>query len=152
MSGTEVEQPASPRPATTCPRCGATIEGDQAWCLECGLAARTRLARTPNWKAPIVVAGVLGLAAIAALIVAFLVITGDNAPLPTTAAPAPAPAATTPPTTPTAVPTTTTPPPTTPTTPGGQTVPVTSTPAPRTTATAPAPTSTAPSSGGTPAP
>lgn len=77
------------RPPIACPRCGATVAGDQSWCLECGLAARTRLASTPNWRAPLIAAGTIGVAAIVALIVAFLVLTGDNAPLPTTAAPAP---------------------------------------------------------------
>jgi hypothetical protein len=43
---------------------------------------------TPPWRAPLVLAGLIGLAAIVALVVAFLVLTGDNAPLPTTAAPA----------------------------------------------------------------
>lgn len=108
-----------PRAPIACARCGAQIAGDQAWCTECGLAARTRLARTPNWKFPLIAAGTIGLACIAALVVAFLVLTGDNAPLPTTAtttAPA-APADT--------VPTTTIPPATVPTTP---TVPATTTP------------------------
>ena len=122
--------PADPRAPIPCPRCGAEVAGDQAWCLECGLSARTRLAPTPNWRAPVIAAGAVGLAAIVALIVAFLVITADNAPLPTTAAPAPA--ATTP-TEP--VPTGTTTVATVPTTPG--TVP-----------TVPA----IPPSGGTPAP
>jgi ribosomal protein L37E len=94
VSGTEAPAPAPRRAPLPCQRCGATIEADQGWCLECGLAARTRLARTPNWRTPLVLAGVVGLGAIVALIVAFLVLTGDNAPLPTTAA-APAPVATT---------------------------------------------------------
>lgn len=126
MSGTEDEAaPASAsaypgvaagRPAIPCPRCGAAVESDQAWCLECGLAARTRLARTPNWRTPLVAAGAIGLAAIVSLVVAFLVLTGDNAPLPTTAAPA---AGTTVPATTTAAPVTTVP-----TTPGTPTMPV----------------------------
>lgn len=134
MSGPEDEPAAltSARPPIACPRCGATVEGDQSWCLECGLAARTRLARTPNWRAPLVAAGAIGLAAIVALIVAFLVLTGDNAPLPTTAAPAAtAPAVTTAaPATTTAAPVTTVPttPGTTPTVPVvPETVPTTPT-------------------------
>jgi hypothetical protein len=79
-----VEAPAGRTPMT-CPRCGATVESDQAWCLECGLAVRTRVAPVPNWRAPLVAAGVIGLGAIVALVIAFLTITGDNAPLPTTA-------------------------------------------------------------------
>jgi hypothetical protein len=42
-----------------CPRCGATLRDDQDWCVECGAAARTRIARTPNWKLPIAALGVL---------------------------------------------------------------------------------------------
>lgn len=116
----------------TCARCGAQVEGDQSWCTECGLAARTRLAPTPNWRAPLVAAGAIGLAAIVALIVAFLVVTGDNAPLPTTAAPAAAP--------PAATPTTTVPATTTPTTPG--TVPTTTVPAGTVPTTPPIPSAT----------
>jgi hypothetical protein len=103
VNGSQEEPVTGGRTPIPCPRCGATVAGDQAWCLECGLAARTRLARTPNWRAPLVAAGAIGLAAMVALVVAFLVLTGDNAPLPTTAAPAAtAPAVTTvAPTTPT---------------------------------------------------
>lgn len=101
--------PEPARPAIACARCGAEVRGDQSWCVECGLAARTRLAHAPNWRTPLIAAGAIGLAAIVALVVAFLVLTGDNAPLPTTTA-APPVAAT---------PTTTTPTPATPTTPAG---------------------------------
>ena len=86
------------RTPVTCPRCGAEVAADQSWCTECGLAARTRLASTPNWRAPLIAAGAIGVACIAALIVAFVVLTGDNAPVPSTSStPAPAvPTATTP--------------------------------------------------------
>jgi ribosomal protein L37E len=86
------EGTASPRTAIPCPRCGTPVEGEQSWCTECGLAARTRLSATPNWRAPLVAAGAIGLAAILALVVAFLVLTGDNAPLPQTTPTAAAPA------------------------------------------------------------
>lgn len=93
------------RAPLACPRCGAELPGDRAWCLECGLAARTRLAPTPNWRAPLYAAGAIGLACLAALVVAFVVLTGDNAPVPSTSS-TPAPAVpTTPPAT---VPATTT--------------------------------------------
>ena len=152
------EAPAPPpeplplRPPITCAGCGARIEGDQAWCTECGLAARTRLAETPNWRLPLVLAGIFGLGAIVALVVAFVVLTGDNAPLPqttpattppadtvptlsipvttpTTAVPAPATTTPTVPTT-TVAPTPTVPAATTPTatTGGGATAPTTRTP------------------------
>lgn len=132
MSGPDVERaaPAEARPPMACPRCGAPVPGEQSWCLECGLAARTRLAPAPNWRAPLIAAAAIGLAAIAALVVAFLVVTADNAPLPTTAAPAPATSPAT-----TALPTATTTVATVPTTPGATpTVPAipttTATPAP----------------------
>jgi hypothetical protein len=143
---TEQTEPAAPPPAEaptqvvrhaiTCPSCGARIEGDQAWCTECGLAARTRIAETPNWRLPLILAGALALGAIVALIVAFVVLTGDNAPLPQTTPTAAAPANTVPTTpvtigtTPTEAVTTTVPATTVPAT----TVPATTTPAPTTTA------------------
>ena len=37
----------------TCPRCGADLRPEQDWCLECGAAARTRIARTPAWRLPV---------------------------------------------------------------------------------------------------
>ncbi|MFL5846765.1 MAG: hypothetical protein ACJ762_18940 [Solirubrobacteraceae bacterium] len=134
------------RPAIACPRCGAPVAGDQSWCLECGLAARTRLARTPRWRAPLVLAAAIGLVAMVALVVAFLVLTGDNAPLPTTAAPAPAAATTvvetTPPATTTAAGTPTTPD-ATPTESPTSTAPATGDPSVGTTPTVPAGTPTA---------
>jgi hypothetical protein len=36
-----------------CPLCGAPLDPAQEWCLRCGAAARTRLAASPNWKAPL---------------------------------------------------------------------------------------------------
>lgn len=47
----------SPAPAPAgeaCPLCGAPLHPEQEWCLHCGAAARTRLAASPGWKAPIV--------------------------------------------------------------------------------------------------
>jgi predicted amidophosphoribosyltransferase len=60
------EQPAGP--GTRCASCGARLEADQEWCVECG-AARTLLHRPPDWRAPLaVVAVVVGVVVIAALI------------------------------------------------------------------------------------
>jgi len=36
-----------------CPLCGAPLHPEQAWCLSCGAAARTRLAAAPGWRGPI---------------------------------------------------------------------------------------------------
>jgi hypothetical protein len=116
-------RPSPPTPgALLCPRCGSALHDDQAWCLECGLAARTRVHPPPSWRLPILatcVALALLVAGIAFALVALL-----DEPEPT---PAPAtvtvPAATTP-----APPTPTVPQVTTPTT--TPTVPTTTAPAP----------------------
>jgi hypothetical protein len=85
------------------------------WCLECGLAARTRIAPTPRWKIPVAIAGVLVALALAGLAVAFVDLTKDPEPA---AAPATTAAPTAPPTAPpTTPPVVTAPPATTPTTP-----------------------------------
>jgi hypothetical protein len=38
----------------SCPLCGAPLQARQEWCLGCGAAARTRLAATPRWRAPVI--------------------------------------------------------------------------------------------------
>jgi ribosomal protein L37E len=54
--------------AGSCAACGAAFEADQEWCIECG-AARTRLQRPPDWRAPAaVIAIVVGVFVIAALV------------------------------------------------------------------------------------
>ena len=101
-------EPPAPTAAEpiSCPRCGAEVRGDQGWCVECGLAARTRMAPIPDWRLPTLIAGGIGLLAILALIAAFVVFTSHNQPVapaataPVTPTPAPetAPAATVAPT------------------------------------------------------
>lgn len=118
---TAVGQPPASRSAGTllCPRCGTALGDEQAWCLECGLAARTRVHPPPSWRVPIALTCVV-LALLAAGIAVALVTlldTPETAPAPTTVV---VPAASTPPAT--TVPTTTTPAATAPT------VPTTSTP------------------------
>lgn len=52
----------SPSVGEACPLCGAPLHPEQEWCLHCGAAARTRLAASPNWKAPIaLIAAVIAL-------------------------------------------------------------------------------------------
>lgn len=118
MSEPSPETPApAPLPEGTirCARCGATVPPDADWCLECGLAARTRIAPTPRWKIPVAIAGVLVALALAGLAVAFVDLTKDPEPA---AAPATTAASTVPPTAPpTTPPVVTAPPATTPTTP-----------------------------------
>ena len=70
------EQPpaVAPQPAGTihCPRCNSPIAPDQDWCLECGAAARTRIARTAAWRVPIWVVAGIGALCLAALAFAFI--------------------------------------------------------------------------------
>jgi hypothetical protein len=99
-------RPSPTTPGTfLCPRCGNTLRDDQSWCLECGLAARTRIHPPPSWRVPVILTCVL-LALLAAGIALALVTLLDRpeatpAPatvtVPAAAAPAPTtPAATTP--------------------------------------------------------
>lgn len=71
-----VAEPPPPAPgASLCPRCGTALRDEQAWCLECGLAARTRVHPPPGWRLPIVatlVALTLLAAGIAVALVALL--------------------------------------------------------------------------------
>jgi hypothetical protein len=130
-------RPSPGTPGTfLCPRCGNTLRDDQGWCLECGLAARTRVHPPPSWRLPVILT-CIALALLAAGIAVALVTlldTPESTPPPATVT---VPAATTPPpaTTPPAAtpPAATAPTPTTPQT----TVPTTPTP----TATTPSATS-----------
>ncbi len=83
--------PASaPSPAPfgeACPLCGAPLHPEQGWCLRCGAAARTRLAASPNWKAPVVAFAVvvaLSLGVLAAALVDLAGGSGSSAPATTT--------------------------------------------------------------------
>jgi hypothetical protein len=87
---------APPDPGTVaCPRCAATIGPDQAWCLECGAPARTRLVPTPNWRAPVAVLAVVVLLAGIGLALAFVALTNDTEPAAPVNSQAPPPSATT---------------------------------------------------------
>ncbi|HEV7751805.1 MAG TPA: hypothetical protein VGO71_09700 [Baekduia sp.] len=75
------EHPPAPGPAPVplrCPRCGAYVAPEQDWCLECGAPARTRLAPTPHWRAPIALLAVIALLAGLALALAFTSLTQDD--------------------------------------------------------------------------
>ena len=123
-----LHRPELPPGALLCPRCGSVLRDDQSWCVECGLAARTRVHPPPSWRMPVLLA-CLVLALVAAGIAVALVTLLDKpqtTPSPATVtvpatATTPAttvPTATTPLTTATTttVPTTTAPAVTTPTT------------------------------------
>jgi hypothetical protein len=146
----------APAPArgTACPRCGAHLADDQAWCLNCGDAARTRLVPTPNWRLPLAVAAVVATLALLAIAISFIQLTRDDAPVTPTAATAqgatPAPTTTAPPAA-----TATTAPATTPgataTTPGATaTTPGATATTPGATATTPGATATTPGTTTTP--
>jgi hypothetical protein len=91
---------------TACPRCGAHVDDNQDWCLNCGDAARTRLVPTPNWRLPIAMTAIVAALALLAIAISFVQLTRDDAPV-TPTAPAAATTTTAPPAT-TAPPTTTT--------------------------------------------
>jgi hypothetical protein len=112
------ETPAPPG-TIRCARCGADVPPDRDWCLECGLAARTRVAPAPPWRIPLAVSAVVAVLALAALGLAFVDLTEDPPPPVTT----PQPAATAPPT-----PTQAAPPATAPATTPAATAPVATTP------------------------
>jgi len=107
--------------------CGAPLDPAQEWCLNCGAAARTRLAAPTNWKAPIVAIAVIATLALGVLAAALVKLSGGSG---TTKAVVPATTTITVATTPTvagAIPTTTTgaltPGTSTTITPGGTTAP-----------------------------
>ena len=82
-------QATAPAPET-CPLCGAPLPPEQEWCLRCGAAARTRLATSSNWKAPIVVIAVVAALSLGVLAAALLKLAGafdtTTTPATTTAA------------------------------------------------------------------
>jgi len=74
-----------------CPRCGAAVRPDQDWCLECGAAARTRLAPTPNWRLPAALLSTVAVLAVGTLAGAFVALTDDASGQLGSPAPAPPP-------------------------------------------------------------
>ncbi len=92
---------APPQAASdACPLCATPLGPDQDWCLRCGAAARTRLAATPNWKAPILAVLVVALLALGVLAAALVKLAGGSSsaskPVTTTIPATTAPAATAP--------------------------------------------------------
>src|SRR4029077_10565168 len=61
-----------------CPLCGAPLHPEQEWCLNCGAAARTRLAATPNWKVPIAVLARVAALSLGVLAAALVKLTGSS--------------------------------------------------------------------------
>jgi hypothetical protein len=59
-----------------CPLCGTPLGATQEWCLSCGAAARTRLAATPRWRAPLLALGVVIVLAVGVLTAALVSLAG----------------------------------------------------------------------------
>lgn len=88
--------PSPTAPGTfLCPRCGNTLHEDQSWCLECGLAARTRIHPPPSWRVPVLLT-CIALALLAGGIAVALVTLLDTPESTPPAATVTVPAATTP--------------------------------------------------------
>jgi hypothetical protein len=63
--------------ADGCPLCGTPLRPEQEWCLGCGAAARTRLAATPRWRAPLMGLSLVIVLALAVLTVALVSLAGQ---------------------------------------------------------------------------
>ncbi len=130
---------AQPRPES-CPLCGTPLRPGQEWCLNCGAAARTRLAAAPSWRGPLLALLIVAVLALGVLAAALVKLAGDSGPAPaprTTTVTGPAAPATNPATT----------------VPGSVSTPTTATTAPATGATSTpgaAPGTTTPNAKGTP--
>lgn len=71
--------PEGHEPPDRCPRCGAELARDQEWCLQCGTAARTTLAATPNWRLPVALIAIVAVLCGGALAWAFVELTNNDA-------------------------------------------------------------------------
>jgi septal ring-binding cell division protein DamX len=72
--------PDAPPPPTprACPRCGAGLAPDQEWCLNCGADVGARVAETPRWRVPVLIVGVLLVAALGAIALALIELANDD--------------------------------------------------------------------------
>ncbi len=61
-----------------CPLCGAPLHPAQEWCLQCGAAARTRLAASPNWKGLLATLAVLVALSLGVLAAALVKLAGES--------------------------------------------------------------------------
>ena len=69
-----------------CPLCGAPLAPEQDWCLRCGGAARTRLAASPRWTAPIIAVATVAVLSLGVLAAALVSLAGSSSsrPVPAT--------------------------------------------------------------------
>jgi hypothetical protein len=79
-AGAAPVQRPSAAPGEVCPLCGAPLHPEQEWCLNCGAAARTRLAASPNWRAPLVVAAAVAVLSLGVLAAALVKLAGGTEP------------------------------------------------------------------------
>ena len=63
-----------------CPLCGAPLAPEQDWCLRCGGAARTRLAASPRWTAPIIALATVAVLSLGVLAAALVSLAGSPSP------------------------------------------------------------------------
>jgi RNA polymerase subunit RPABC4/transcription elongation factor Spt4 len=61
---------------SACHHCGAPLERDQEWCLECG-TARTVLHRPPDWRVPIAIIGIVVVLVGAGFAIALIALSND---------------------------------------------------------------------------
>jgi hypothetical protein len=84
LSAVATSPPSAPGASSTppvdaaCPLCAAPLDPRQEWCLNCGAAARTRLAAPTNWRAPIVAIAVIAALALGVLAVALVKLSGGS--------------------------------------------------------------------------
>jgi hypothetical protein len=85
-----VSTPALPDVAQpACPVCNRALAPAQSWCLECGAAARTRIAPTPRWRPLALIAALAAILAIVAIAFAIARLArGNSGSAATTAPPA----------------------------------------------------------------
>lgn len=78
--------PPPPTPEAACQNCGAPVRPDQDWCLSCGAAVTTEVTGAGGWRTPLAIISAVLLVAAAALVFAFVELSGEadrvaNAPV-----------------------------------------------------------------------
>jgi FKBP-type peptidyl-prolyl cis-trans isomerase len=77
VPGSAGEPNAAAAAPDACPLCGAPLDPEQEWCLRCGAAARTRLAMSSNWKAPVIAVATIAALSLGVLAAALVVLIGN---------------------------------------------------------------------------
>jgi hypothetical protein len=81
--GTAPHVAAGPAPLS-CPACGSPVASNQSWCLQCGAAARTRIAKLPRWRGATIAVAIAVVLAIGGLIYAFVKLSSGSGTVTTT--------------------------------------------------------------------